>query len=270
MTVITAIATWSLLALGALLLVAQLSAYELGYRVGRRQRGIKEGDGVGVIVGSLLGLLGFVLAVTLSFATTRFDERRAGSLAEANAIGTAWLRAVAIGHPRGSEVARLLEDYAETRLAFIRGKADAAAIDKINQRTGALQTTIWGHVSAIVREQPTPIANSLMTALNDTFDMSTSERFAYELRLPPQVFWLLTGLALLGMGALGVQLGIKGQPLRPMVVLLIGVWTVVIVNILDLASPRIGTLRTGTAVYEWTLQSFQGGMPIPPLPEPRR
>ena len=34
----------------------------------------------------------FVLALTLSFANTRFSERRAGTLAEANAIGTAWLR----------------------------------------------------------------------------------------------------------------------------------------------------------------------------------
>jgi hypothetical protein len=36
MPLITAIATWSFLALGALLLVAQLSAYELGYLVDRR------------------------------------------------------------------------------------------------------------------------------------------------------------------------------------------------------------------------------------------
>jgi hypothetical protein len=43
-------------------------------------------------------------------------------------------------------------------------------------------------------------------------------------------------------------------------------WTLVIVDILDLATPRVGALRTGAAVYEWTLQGFQGGVPIPPLP----
>ena len=46
-------------------------------------------------------------------------------------------------------------------------------------------------------------------------------------------------------------------------------WTLVIVDILDLASPRIGALRTSAAVYEWTLQGFQGGVPIPPLPGPK-
>jgi len=49
-------------------------------------------EGVGVLVGSLLGLLAFVLALTLSFASERFNERRLGTLAETNAIGTAWLK----------------------------------------------------------------------------------------------------------------------------------------------------------------------------------
>ena len=46
-------------------------------------------------------------------------------------------------------------------------------------------------------------------------------------------------------------------------------WTTVIVDILDLASPRIGAFRASTAVYDWTLQGFKGGLQIPPLPAPR-
>ena len=43
-------------------------------------------------------------------------------------------------------------------------------------------------------------------------------------------------------------------------------WTVVIVDILDLGSPRIGAFRAGAAAYDWTLQGFKGGLQIPPLP----
>ena len=43
-------------------------------------------------------------------------------------------------------------------------------------------------------------------------------------------------------------------------------WTVVIVDILDLASARIGAFRTGVEAYEWTLKGFQGGVTIPPAP----
>ncbi|HEY6431174.1 MAG TPA: hypothetical protein VIZ17_04275 [Acetobacteraceae bacterium] len=269
MAVITAIATWSLIAFGLLLLVAQLAAHEFGYRLGRRRAARNDADGVGTIVSAMLALLAFVLALTLSFATNRFSERRAGSLAEANAIGTAWLRAEAIGTAAGFEIARLLEEYTKLRMAFVRSGRDPAALNDIDRRTNTLQTAIWGHVAAIVREQPNPAVTSLMSAVNNTFDMTAATRFAYDYRIPSQVIWLLISMALLGMGALGYQLGLKGGSFRVLITLLTVMWTVVIVDIFDLASPRIGTLRTSTAVYEWTLEGFKGSVPIPPSPHPQ-
>jgi hypothetical protein len=268
MTLLVALAAWSVLAFGVLLLLAQMLAHEIGYWMGRRLagRGATPAEGVGVVVGGMLALLAFVLALTLSFANTRFSERRAGTLAEANAIGTAWLRAQSIGHPRGPEIVRLLEQYTHVRIDFIQAADDPVVIDDLNQRTNALQSKIWGHLSAIVQERPNTVATSLMSALNDTFDMTTAERFAYSLRLPPQIFWLLIGMTLLGVAALGYQLGLRGRPLRALVALLTVMWTVVIVDILDLASARIGDFRTSAAVYEWTLRGLQGGVAIPPLP----
>src|SRR5271169_2488515 len=152
MTLLADLAAWSFAAFGALLLVAQLAAHEVGYRYGRRSAGRSEGEGVGTIVGGLLGLLAFVLALTLSFSNTRFSERRAGTLAEAKAIGTAWLRAEAIGSPRGVEIARLLEQYTQLRVDFIRAPRGSPEIDELNQRTNALQSKIWGHLAVIVRE----------------------------------------------------------------------------------------------------------------------
>jgi hypothetical protein len=93
-----------------------------------------------------------------------------------------------------------------------------------------------------------------------------AQRFAFEFRLPPQIFWLLIGMALLGMGGLGYQLGLRNNPLRGPVVLLTLVWTILIVDILDLGASRVGFVRPGTEAYEWTLQGFQSGVPIPPLP----
>src|SRR4051794_31705965 len=111
------LAMWSVIGFGLVLLVLQLLARELGYLAGRRFKARSEGtpEGIGVIVGSMLALLAFVLALTLSFASTRYTERQDGTLAEANAIGTAWLRADAIGDPRGIEIAGLLEKYTRVR-----------------------------------------------------------------------------------------------------------------------------------------------------------
>lgn len=272
MTMVAAIADWSVLAFAALLLAAQMLAHEAGYWLGsRRQAGGEEAhaEGVGVVVGGMLGLLAFVLALTLSFANTRFSERVQGTLAEANAIGTAWLRAEAIGHVRGPAIADLLEEYTEVRRDFVRERRDPSAIDQLNKRSNALQSQMWGHVTAIVRDEPNPVSTSLMAALNDAFDQATAERFAYDLRLPWQIFWLLLGMTLLGTAALGYQLGLRARRVHILVALLTLMWTAVIVDILDLASARVGTFRASAAVYDWTLQGFKGGVEIPAIPAPK-
>jgi hypothetical protein len=268
MMLLAAIAAWSLFAFGVLLFVVQLVAHEIGFWIGRRRAGPGNvtSEGVGIVVTGLLGLLAFVLALTLSFASDRFTERRAVTLSESNAIGTAWLRAKAIGQPRGDEIARLLEQYTNLRMAFVSADYDSAVLEDLNRRTSALQSEIWGHVSAIIREQPNPVTTSLMAALNDTFDMTTATRFAFELRLPPQIFWLLIGLTLLGMGTLGYQLALRGARVLMLAALLTLTWTVVIVDIIDLAAARLGTFRANVAPYQWTLQGFQSGVAIPPAP----
>src|SRR4051794_10360489 len=122
MMLLAEIAAWSFFAFGALLFVVQLVAHELGFWMGRRQVARREspGEGVGVLVGALLGLLAFALALTLSFASERFNDRRAGTLAEANAIGTAWLRAKALGNEDSEQIAKLLEQYTRVRIAFVQ------------------------------------------------------------------------------------------------------------------------------------------------------
>ena len=268
MMVVAEIAAWSFLAFGFLLFVVQLAAHEVGFWIGRRQTARHEApvEGVGVLVGGVLGLLAFVLALTLSFASERFNDRRSGTLAEANAIGTAWLRAKAVEHPRGVEIAQLLEQYIKVRTTFVQASHSPAELQEIDRQTNALQSAIWAHLTTIVREQPNPVSTSLMASLNEVFDMTTAERFAFELRLPPQVFWLLIGLTLIGMGVLGYQLGLRGPRIRMLAATLALTWTVVIVIILDLAAARIGQIRTSVAAYEWTLDSFRDGNSNPRAP----
>jgi hypothetical protein len=98
----------------------------------------------------------------------------------------------------------------------------------------------------------------LMSSLNDAFDSTTATQFAFELRLPAQIFWLLIGLTLISMCVLGYHLGIHERRVRLLAGVLALTWTVVIVVILDLASARIGNLRTSTAAYDWTIDSING------------
>lgn len=262
------VASLGVLVFAASLFLLQALAREAGYVLGVRaaRRRDAPAEGVGIVVGGMLGLLAFVLALTLSFSSARFQERLQGTLTEANAIGTSWLRAQAIGHPRGEEIARLLEDYTRVRRDFVRAGALSPSIGDLNRRTNALQSEIWGHAAAIVRERPDPVATSLMASLNDTFDHATAERFALSLTFPPELFWLLIGMTLVSMAALGFQLGLRGKPLRLLSWVLMGMWTATTTVILDLGSARLGDIRISPQAYEWTLQGFQGGVSIPPAP----
>ncbi|WP_029076751.1 hypothetical protein [Kaistia adipata] len=267
MEFLVSVATISVFLLGALLFVAQLASHEIGFRLGLWRRRVDgQAETVGIVVGGMLGLLAFVLALTLTFANTRYSERRQGTLTEANAIGTAWLRAKAIGTARGDEIARLLVDYTALRRAFILAEHGSGEISEINDRTSAMQSEIWGHLSAVVRDQPGPISATLMTSLNDVFDAATAERFAFQMRLPSQIVWLLLLITLLSMGCLGYQLGLKRKPARLLIGLLSVMWTTVIVDILDLSASRAGNFRTDTVIYDWTAQGFEGGVTVPPLP----
>src|SRR6185437_8902379 len=91
-----------------------LACYEGGFRLGRwwqeRMPGEQEGP-TGVLVGSLLALMAFLLAVTMSMASDRFDARRALVLAEANAIGQTYLQADYLPQPATDQMRELLREY---------------------------------------------------------------------------------------------------------------------------------------------------------------
>src|SRR5450631_2014386 len=83
--------------LGFVLFLLLLAATEIGMFTGRwvaRRRPIDEPEktATGFVTAGMLGLLAFLLGVTLSIASSRYEARRQAVLDEANAIGTSWLR----------------------------------------------------------------------------------------------------------------------------------------------------------------------------------
>lgn len=86
----------------ALILVAVVcGACVAGALVGRYLRRHTEAlrEPIGVLQAALLGLVGLILAFGLSLAVGRYETRRAAVVAEANAIGTTYLRAQLIAEP---------------------------------------------------------------------------------------------------------------------------------------------------------------------------
>lgn len=272
MSMLLDVASASLFLFVGLMLAVQFLALWAGVRIGERQaRRIDAGDadtveGIGVVVGGLLGLLAFTLSISIGIADKRYDDRRRAALDEANAIGTAWLRAHAVGHPRGVEVARLLEGYTADRIAWIQADRQSPELAASLDATGRAQTLIWGHAAAMAQERTDPVVVSLLASLNEVFDRTTEQRWAFRNQAPPELPVMLLGLTIVSVGAIGYQWGLRRRWHPVVAALLLLAWSGCLTMIVDLSNPRLGAARVDIAPYVWTQQGFAGGIPIPPAP----
>jgi hypothetical protein len=69
-----------------------------------------------------------MIGFTFSMALTRFEARRGAVLNEANAIGTAALRARLLPAPHSAESLKLLREYVQIRLDITRRSPSPAAM----------------------------------------------------------------------------------------------------------------------------------------------
>src|SRR3954468_15218487 len=107
----------------ALLLVVLLGfATAVGYVAGRylREHEATLREPFGVLQGALLGVVGLILAFGLSLAVGRYEDRRAATVTEANAIGTTYLRAQLIAEPARTRSLGLLREYTDRALQVSR------------------------------------------------------------------------------------------------------------------------------------------------------
>lgn len=268
MAALEALAAQGLAVFALLIFAILLLAYGVGVLIGRWYQGRTEAtvEATSFVTNGLLGLLAFTLGLTIAMAQGRFEARRATSLAETNAIGTAWLRASAYEHPRAAEIARLLEDYTRQRLEFVEAPLKLGQLDRLNAEAGRMQGVMWGHVTAILRERSDPLTAALQASLNDVIDQGAAQRWAFSAPIPGELLFFLIGMTLLTIGTIGYQFGLKRLGSPVLAVLLIMVWTGAMVLVVDLATARFGMVLPDSAPYHWTLDGFQGGVVIPPLP----
>jgi hypothetical protein len=231
---------------GVFLIIAAISlaVYELGFRLGRwwqrRTPDHKEGP-TGMLVGSLLGLLAFLLAVTMSMASDRFDMRRALVLDETNSIGTTYLRAGFLGEPVAGDVKRLLREYVPLRVT-VNDRAQYLA----NQDASiAILNQIWKQAEEVARAHPESETVSLfIQTLNDTIDLQTTRATAVILARVPETILILLFLGeVLAMGIVGYSAGLTGSRGLVAALMLVLAFSAVLTLLVDLDRPRDGFLQ---------------------------
>jgi hypothetical protein len=221
-----------------------LVVYEVGYRLGRwwqrRTPDHKEGP-TGMLVGSVLGLLAFLLAVTMSMASDRFDTRRALVLEETNSIGTTYLRAGFLDEPYAGDIRELLREYVPLRIT-VNDRTQYLA----NQEASiAILNQIWKQAEEVTRDHPESEAVSLfIETLNDTIDLQTTRATAVIIaRVPDTILILLFLGEVLAMGIVGYSAGLTGSRGLVAAMMLILAFSAVLTLLVDLDRPRDGFLQ---------------------------
>ncbi len=226
------------------LLVILLIAQEVGFRAGMRSRArtdSREGGQIGAVQAAVLGLLGLLLGFSFSGASTRFLERQDLITSEANAIGTAYLRADLLDEPHRTALRDGLRKYTEHRLRISqnlrRGIAEADSAEIAN-----LQNSVWRAAADGSNAKP-GVALAVLPPVNDVIDIHSLRVYSGMKHLPGLVMVLLVGSSVLAMGVMAYGTGLAGKRhfmLHGALALLIGValWTTI-----DLDHPRVGLLQ---------------------------
>jgi hypothetical protein len=224
--------------------IIALIAYEIGFRVGRWWQGRTpdEAEGpAGMLVGSLFALMAFLLAITMGMASDRFDARRGLVLAEANSIGTTFLRAGYLPEPAASDSRELLREYASLRTTT----NDLEDTFKRIARSVEIQDALWATAEGLDRTTPdSDVLAIYIESLNETIDLNETRITAgLYARVPETVLILLIIGSALTLGMLGYSAGLTRRRSPLSAVVMIVVLGAVIALVVDLDRPRDGFLQ---------------------------
>ena len=223
--------------------VIALVTYEAWFRIGRWWQEVtpeeKEGP-TNMLVGALLGLMAFLLAVTMGMAADRFGARRDLVLAEANSVGTTYLRAGYLPEPAATESRKLLSAYVPLRIAT----SDLANTRVKISRSVEIHTALWSIAEELARTTPESDVLALyIESLNETIDMhGTRVAAGLYARVPATILLLLFVGSALTLGMVGYSAGLTRRRSPLTAVAMIAILGAVVTLVVDLDRPREGLL----------------------------
>src|ERR1700751_20676 len=151
------------------LVVLWLSA-NLGAFIGKRRPLSEElRDDFGVVQAAILTLLGLVIGFTFSMAVSRYDLRKSYEEAEANAIGTEYVRADLLPAADASKVRDLLKNYLDQRILFYKSR-DEENLSRVRAQIALLQSEMWSAVATPAVAEPTPVKALAVAGMNDVLN----------------------------------------------------------------------------------------------------
>ena len=198
-------------------------------------------DDFGIVQTATLTLLGLIIGFSFSMAISRYDLRKNYEEAEANAIGTEYVRADLI--PTSGAVALRVElkNYLDLRILFYRTR-DEIELRQISADTTRLQGEMWSAVQVPAVERPTPVIALAVSGMNDVLNSQGYTQAAWWNRIPASAWGLMIAIAvcsnvLVGYGTSTAKMQSSLLFVLPLVV------SIAFLLIADIDTPRKGFIH---------------------------
>jgi hypothetical protein len=206
-----------------------------------RTKDTETSEDLGVIQTATLTLLALIIGFTFSMAIDRHDNRETLEEAEANAIGTEYLRADLLPSKTSVRTKDLLSQYLDQRILFY-SRQSKEKIQEIRHKTDELQADLWNEVLPIARNQSTATTALVVSGMNDVLNSQGYVQAAWWNRIPYPAWALMAAIAvcanlLVGFGARNFRKNVGLFMIFPFVV------AVSFFLIADIDSPRGGIIR---------------------------
>lgn len=189
-------------------------AIESGFLLGKRKRASLDGvekPHIGTVVAASLTMLAFMIAIVFGAVESRFDERKHIALDEANAIGTAYLRADLLPEAYRADIQQLLYDYVQLRVQATQNRL-GLGIEQTIERSEVLQADMWSRAVAIADQQPTPISALFVQSLNELIDMHEARvTVGIHYRMQGTIWIMLYSLTIITMVMGGYESGLSAR-----------------------------------------------------------
>lgn len=233
-------------------------ATEIGFRIGMwvQTRSSEKGERrmTSTVVGGMLGLVAFLMAFSIGIVINQHGERKAMVVTEANAVGTAWLRAGFLDEADTTAARDLLREYVEIRLA---AAADATQIPAVTTRSEEIHSALWAIMEDNVkRGNDTDIMAIVAESMNDVIDVHALRVTAVNLRLPRALGILLFAATLLSFLLVGVASSVDKKRDTAAMFLFALAFVAVLIVIADLDRPQGGIINVSQAAMEDLLRQM--------------
>ncbi|MFI5156546.1 MAG: hypothetical protein ACHQEM_10185 [Chitinophagales bacterium] len=230
-------------AFALIILLLVFITIEIGFRLGVRYR-LKMTPGmespIGIILGAVLGLLGFILAFTFGIVYNRFELRKDLVRQEANAIGRIWMRSDFMSEPDRGKTQDLLNKYIELRVTI----SEISDMNVVNAKVGEsarIQRALWNlAVVSAHKDGISGLVAPFTQSLNDLIDIHLRRlAIGVEDRIPLLIWLALFILLALSMGSVGYLTGVKSDKRSIMTIALALSFTIIFLLISALDRPFI-------------------------------